>query len=179
MTAVELMPVHQIVHDEALVARGLRNYWGYQTIGYFAPHDGYAAARRPGAQVRPSSRRWSRALHAAGIEVILDVVFNHTAEGDQDGPTLCLRGIDNATYYRLRDDPRLYVDDTGCGNTLDIHRPQTAAAGDGLAALLGAGDARRRLPLRPRGRPRPGRQRLRPPLACSSRPSARTRCSRG
>ena len=123
VTAVELMPVHQIVHDEALVARGLRNYWGYQTIGYFAPHDGYAAGGA-GAQV-DEFKAMVRALHAAGIEVILDVVFNHTAEGDQDGPTLCLRGIDNATYYRLREDPRLYVDDTGCGNTLDIHRPQT------------------------------------------------------
>ena len=123
VTAVELMPVHQIVHDEALVARGLRNYWGYQTIGYFAPHDGYASAGG-GAQVL-EFKEMVRALHAAGLEVILDVVFNHTAEGDQDGPTLCLRGIDNATYYRLREDPRLYVDDTGCGNTLDIHRPHT------------------------------------------------------
>ena len=105
VTAVELMPIHQIVHDESLVARGLRNYWGYQTIGYFAPHDGYATGGR-GAQVN-EFKAMVRALHAAGLEVILDVVFNHTAEGDQDGPTLCLRGIDNATYYRLRDDPRL------------------------------------------------------------------------
>ena len=123
VTAVELMPVHQIVHDEALVARGLRNYWGYQTIGYFAPHNGYAAGRA-GAQVT-EFKSMVRALHAAGLEVILDVVFNHSAEGDAGGPTLCLRGIDNGTYYRLQEDPRRYVDDTGCGNTLDLHRPQT------------------------------------------------------
>jgi isoamylase len=123
ITAVELLPVHQFVHDAALVARGLRNYWGYQSIGYFAPHDEYSASGRDGEQV-PEFKAMVRALHAAGIEVILDVVFNHTAEGDEHGPTLCLRGIDNPAYYRLPEDRSRYVNDTGCGNTLDTHRPQ-------------------------------------------------------
>src|SRR5262249_54144303 len=112
VTAVELMPVHQFAHDEALVARGLRNYWGYQSIGYFAPHNEYSSAGDGGEQVL-EFKRMVRALHEAGLEVILDVVFNHTAEGGRDGPTLCFRGIDNAGYYRLADDRRVYVDDTG------------------------------------------------------------------
>jgi isoamylase len=119
VTAVELLPIHQFVHDRALVARGLRNYWGYQSIGYFAPHNEYAA---PGDQVA-EFKAMVRALHAAGMEVLLDVVFNHTAEGDEHGPTLCFRGLDNAAYYRLADDRSRYVDDTGCGNTFDAHRP--------------------------------------------------------
>jgi isoamylase len=119
VTAVELLPVHQFVHDRALVARGLRNYWGYQSIGYFAPHNEYAA----GGDVVADFKQMVRALHAAGIEVLLDVVFNHTAEGDEHGPTLCFRGLDNPAYYRLADDRSRYVDDTGCGNTLDTHRP--------------------------------------------------------
>ena len=123
VTAVELLPVHQFVHDAQLVQRGLRNYWGYQSIGYFAPHNGYASADG-GGQVG-EFRRMVRALHAAGLEVILDVVFNHTAEGDQWGPTLCFRGIDNAAYYRLQDDRSRYVDDTGCGNTVNVVVPQT------------------------------------------------------
>ena len=123
VTAVELLPVHQFVHDAGLVARGLRNYWGYQSIGYFAPHNEYGG--RPAPAPRSTEfKAMVRALHAAGLEVILDVVFNHTAEGDATGPTLCFRGLDNAAYYRLQDDPRRYVDDTGCGNTLDTHRPQ-------------------------------------------------------
>jgi isoamylase len=117
-----LLPVHQFVHDEALVARGLRNYWGYQSIGYFAPHGEYSSAGSRGAQVN-EFKAMVRALHAAGLEVLLDVVFNHTAEGDEHGPTLCLRGLDNSAYYRLADDHSRYVDDTGCGNTLDTHRP--------------------------------------------------------
>jgi isoamylase len=120
VTAIELLPVHQFVHDRALVTRGLRNYWGYQSIGYFAPHNEYAASEDPVAEFR----RMVKALHAAGIEVLLDVVFNHTAEGDEHGPTLCLRGLDNPAYYRLADDRSRYVDDTGVGNTLDAHRPQ-------------------------------------------------------
>jgi glycogen operon protein len=123
VTAVELLPVHQFVHDAQLVARGLRNYWGYQSIGYFAPHNEYSSSGDAGGQV-DEFRRMVRALHAAGIEVILDVVFNHTAEGDEWGPTLCFRGIDNAAYYRLADDRARYVDDTGCGNTVDLHQPQ-------------------------------------------------------
>ena len=122
VTAVELLPVHQFVHDAQLVARGLRNYWGYQSIGYFAPHNGYSSSGDAGGQVE-EFRQMVRALHAAGLEVILDVVFNHTAEADQWGPTLCFRGIDNAAYYRLADDRARYVDDTGCGNTVDLHQP--------------------------------------------------------
>jgi isoamylase len=122
VTAVELMPVHQFVHDQALVARGLRNYWGYQSIAFFAPHNEYSSSGDGGAQV-VEFKRMVRAMHAAGLEVILDVVFNHTAEGGGGGPTLCFRGLDNPAYYRLSDDRRNYVDDTGCGNTLDTHQP--------------------------------------------------------
>ena len=123
VTAVELLPVHQFVHDEQLVARGLRNYWGYQSIGYFAPHNEYSSTGDSGGQV-DEFRRMVRALHTAGLEVILDVVFNHTAEGSEWGPTLCFRGIDNRAYYRLQEDRSRYVDDTGCGNTVDMHLPQ-------------------------------------------------------
>jgi isoamylase len=123
VTAVQLLPVHQFVHDEQLVKRGLRNYWGYQSIGYFAPHNGYSAAGDRGGQV-DEFRGMVRALHTAGLEVILDVVFNHTAEGSEWGPTLCFRGIDNAAYYRLQKNRSRYVDDTGCGNTVDMHLPQ-------------------------------------------------------
>jgi isoamylase len=119
VTAVELLPVHQFVHDAALVARGLRNYWGYQSIGFFAPHNEYSATGDPVTEFKAMVR----ALHAAGLEVVLDVVFNHTAEGDETGPSLCFRGLDNPAYYRLAEDPSRYVDDTGCGNTLDTHRP--------------------------------------------------------
>ena len=121
VTAVELLPSQQFVTEPAVSRRGLSNYWGYNTIGYFAPHAAYAAT--PGEQVR-EFKAMVRALHAAGIEVILDVVYNHTAEGDETGPTLCFRGIDNAGYYRLLpDDPRRYADYTGCGNTLDVRHP--------------------------------------------------------
>jgi glycogen operon protein len=123
VTAVELLPVHQFVHDQQLVERGLRNYWGYQSIGYFAPHNEYSSAGESGGQV-DEFRRMVRALHDAGLEVILDVVFNHTAEGSEWGPTLCFRGIDNAAYYRLQEDRSRYVDDTGVGNTVDLHQPQ-------------------------------------------------------
>jgi isoamylase len=119
VTAVELLPVHQFVHDRALAARALRNYWGYQSIGYFAPHNEYAAGDDPVTEFK----QMVRALHGAGLEVLLDVVFNHTAEGDEHGPTLCFRGLDNPAYYRLADDRSHYVDDTGCGNTVDTHRP--------------------------------------------------------
>jgi isoamylase len=123
VTAVELLPVHQFVHDAQLVERGLCNYWGYQSIGYFAPHNAYSSAGDGGGQV-DEFRGMVRALHAAGLEVIIDVVFNHTAEGSEAGPTLCFRGIDNAAYYRLQDDRSRYVDDTGCGNTVDLYLPQ-------------------------------------------------------
>jgi glycogen operon protein len=126
VTAVELLPVHQSVPEAFLPDRGLTNYWGYNTIGYFAPHAGYSAAVRaghPGGQVA-EFKAMVDALHAAGIEVLLDVVFNHTAEGDHTGPTLCFRGLDNEAYYRLEpDDPRRYVDTTGCGNSIDAADP--------------------------------------------------------
>jgi isoamylase len=121
VTAVELMPIHQFVTEPSVQARGQRNYWGYNSIGFFAPHEAYAARR--GDQVR-EFKSMVRALHAAGIEVILDVVYNHTAEGRPDGPVLNFRGIDNASYYRLSDDdPSVYVDYTGCGNTFDPRHP--------------------------------------------------------
>src|SRR4051794_25586442 len=123
VTAVELMPVHHFVSEPALLRRGLSNCWGYNTLGYFAPHAGYCSSGSRGEQVR-EFKAMVRALHAAGIEVILDVVYNHTAEGDETGPTLSFRGIDNPTYYRLRaDDPRRYLDYTGTGNTLNAQQP--------------------------------------------------------
>ncbi|MFB7506129.1 glycogen debranching protein GlgX [Streptomyces broussonetiae] len=123
VTAVELLPVHQFAHEDHLLRRGLRNYWGYNSIGYFAPHAGYAASGTTGQQVG-EFKRMVRALHAAGIEVILDVVYNHTAEAGELGPTLSLKGIDNRGYYRLQDDARRYADYTGCGNTLHVVQPQ-------------------------------------------------------
>ncbi|MGB8649076.1 MAG: glycogen debranching protein GlgX [Mycobacteriales bacterium] len=122
VTAVELMPVHHFVSEPHLLRRGLTNYWGYNSVGYFAPHAAYSASGSRGEQVR-EFKAMVRALHAAGIEVLLDVVYNHTAEGDEHGPTLSFRGIDNAHYYRLADDPRHYRDYTGCGNTLDARNP--------------------------------------------------------
>jgi isoamylase len=128
VTAIELLPVHESVPEAFLEQRGLTNYWGYNTIGYFAPHQAYSAAVRaghPGGQVT-EFKAMVDALHAAGIEVILDVVFNHTAEGNQSGPTLCFRGLDNPAYYRLEPgDPRHYVDTTGCGNSLNAGDPIT------------------------------------------------------
>ncbi|TVL94542.1 glycogen debranching enzyme GlgX [Streptomyces sp. SAJ15] len=123
VTAVELLPVHQFAHEDHLLRRGLRNYWGYNSIAYFAPHAGYAASGTRGQQVG-EFRRMVRALHAVGIEVILDVVYNHTAEAGELGPTFSLRGIDNRGYYRLQHDPRRYADYTGCGNTLHVVQPQ-------------------------------------------------------
>ncbi len=125
VTAVELLPVHEYADEDHLQARGLTNYWGYNSIGYFAPHAGYSASGSRGQQVG-EFKRMVRALHAAGIEVILDVVYNHTAEAGELGPTLSLRGIDNAGYYRLPLHRRRgYADYTGCGNTLDTRQPQT------------------------------------------------------
>ncbi|HEX6468273.1 MAG TPA: alpha-amylase family glycosyl hydrolase, partial [Streptosporangiaceae bacterium] len=123
VTAIELMPVHQFVHDGVLVKRGLRNYWGYNTIGFLAPHAAYSSAGELGEQVM-EFKAMVKALHEAGIEVILDVVYNHTAEGNHLGPTLSFRGIDNAAYYRLvDDDPRYYLDTTGTGNSLLMRNP--------------------------------------------------------
>lgn len=123
ITAVELMPTHHFVLDRTLVEKGLTNYWGYNTIGYFAPHALYSSAGRLGQQVT-EFKDMVKALHRAGIEVILDVVYNHTAEGNHLGPTLCFRGIDNPVYYRLMgDNPRFYMDYTGTGNTLNMMEP--------------------------------------------------------
>jgi glycogen operon protein len=123
VTAIELMPVHQYVQDGVLQDRGLSNYWGYNTIGFFAPHNAYAAHGRRGQQVA-EFKEMVKALHAAGLEVILDVVYNHTAEGNEKGPTLSFRGIDNASYYRLVDgDFSHYYDTTGTGNSLLMRHP--------------------------------------------------------
>ena len=125
VTAIELMPVHQFMHDFRLLDLGLRNYWGYNTFGFFAPHNSYASIRQPGAAVG-EFKTMVRAFHEADIEVILDVVYNHTAEGNQLGPTINFRGIDNAAYYRLLDeDLRYYKDFTGTGNSLNARHPHT------------------------------------------------------
>lgn len=122
VTALELMPVHQFVNDSVLQDKGLSNYWGYNTLGFFAPHNAYAAGGQDGQQVQ-EFRAMVRALHEAGIEVILDVVYNHTAEGNHLGPTLSMRGIDNEAYYRLEEDKRYYTDYTGTGNSLNAGNP--------------------------------------------------------
>jgi isoamylase len=125
ITAVELLPVHQFVHDAHLVSRGLRNYWGYNSIGFLAPHNGYAAGGQRGEQVA-EFKAMVRAMHEAGIEVILDVVYNHTAEGSHLGPVLSMKGIDNAAYYRLvAGNLGCYYDTTGTGNSLNVSHPHT------------------------------------------------------
>ena len=123
VTAVELLPVHQFVQDSLLLERGLKNYWGYNTIGYFAPHNEYSSSGTAGEQVK-EFKGLVKSLHRAGIEVILDVVYNHTAEGNHLGPVLSFKGIDNAAYYRLMgDNRRYYMDYTGTGNTLNMMHP--------------------------------------------------------
>ena len=125
ITAVNLLPVHQRIDEERLVGMGLTNYWGYNTIGFFAPDPHLSSVPLDAAATRDEFRAMVRALHAAGIEVILDVVFNHTAESDAAGPTVSFRGLDNATYYRLPPDAKdEYVNDTGCGNTVDLRHPR-------------------------------------------------------
>ncbi|MFN8539426.1 MAG: glycogen debranching protein GlgX [Thermomicrobiales bacterium] len=124
ITAVELLPVHQFVQDRHLVEKDLRNYWGYNSLGYLAPHGDYSSAGDAGEQVR-EFKAMVKALHAAGIEVILDVVYNHTAEGNHLGPTLAFKGIDNPVYYRLTDDQRYYMDYTGTGNSLNVLHPRS------------------------------------------------------
>jgi glycogen operon protein len=124
ITAVELMPVHEFIDDKHLLDQGLHNYWGYNSINFFAPEARYASAGDRGEQIG-EFKAMVKVLHRAGIEVILDVVYNHTAEGNQMGPTLSFRGIDNSTYYRLmQDKPRYYMDFTGTGNTLNVRHPQ-------------------------------------------------------
>jgi len=121
VTTIELLPVHAFIDEAQLVSRGLRNYWGYNTLAFFAPAGRYAA----GASARDEFREMVDAIHAAGLEVLLDVVYNHTAETDRYGPTLCFRGIDNLAYYRTRpDEPGSYLDDTGCGNTINADHPR-------------------------------------------------------
>jgi glycogen operon protein len=125
VTAVELMPVHHHAYDRHLVDRGLANYWGYNTLSFFAPDLRYASTHASPADAVAEFKRMVKALHSAGLEVILDVVYNHTAEGNQLGPTLSLRGVDNQSYYRLVPDARrYYLDFTGCGNTLNMTSPQ-------------------------------------------------------
>ncbi|HEV8657004.1 MAG TPA: glycogen debranching protein GlgX [Thermoanaerobaculia bacterium] len=123
VTAIEVLPVHQFVHDKGLVDRGLRNYWGYNSIGYLAPHNEYGSLGGRGRQVE-EFKQMVRTLHDEGIEVILDVVYNHTAEGNHLGPTLSMKGIDNLAYYRtVHDNPRYYMDYTGTGNSLNMRHP--------------------------------------------------------
>lgn len=125
VTAIELMPVHQFMHDQVLLDQGLRNYWGYNTFGFFAPHTEYSSSSKPSEAVA-EFKAMVRAFHEAGIEVILDVVYNHTAEGNHLGPTISFRGIDNAAYYRLVDDDKThYMDYTGTGNSLNARHPHT------------------------------------------------------
>jgi len=124
VTCLELMPVHQFVHDPHLIEKGLRNYWGYNSIAFFAPHNEYAANAKAGQQVQ-EFKHMVQSLHKAGIEVILDVVYNHTAEGNHMGPMLSFKGVDNLAYYRVMDDDkRYYMDYTGTGNTLNLRHPR-------------------------------------------------------
>jgi isoamylase len=123
ITAVELLPIHQFVHDDHLLDKGLRNYWGYNSIGFFAPHGGYSSVGTGGGQV-DDFKAMVKGLHRAGLEVILDVVYNHTAEGNHLGPTLSLKGLDNPSYYRLVEgQPECYFDTTGTGNSLNVGHP--------------------------------------------------------
>ncbi len=164
VTSVELLPVHHSVPEQFLLDRGLTNYWGYNTIGFFAPHETYSAAGRagrPGGQVA-EFKAMVDALHGAGLEVILDVVFNHTAEGNHMGPTLCFRGLDNSAYYRLAQDPRLLHRRHRLWQHRQCRRPPVAQAHHGLAALLVDGNACRWVPLRPGPQPGPAGGRLRP-----------------
>jgi glycogen operon protein len=125
ITAIELMPVHHFVHDSTLMERGLRNYWGYNSIGFLAPYSGYSSTGGDGQQVQ-EFKQMVKTMHAAGIEVILDVVYNHTAEGNHMGPMLSMKGIDNRAYYRLMPgEPRFYMDYTGTGNSLNMRHPHT------------------------------------------------------
>src|SRR6202043_1410407 len=122
VTSIELLPVHTFINDSNLLEKGLTNYWGYNSIGFFAPDPRYAS--EPEQSLRGFKEMVAR-FHDAGLEVILDVVYNHTAEGNERGPTLSFRGIDNAAYYRLvPDDPRHYMDFTGTGNTLNLQHPR-------------------------------------------------------
>ena len=167
VTAVELLPIHHSVPEAFLIERGLTNYWGYNTIGFFAPQANYSAAVRagqPGAQVS-EFRSMVDALHGAGLEVVLDVVFNHTAEGGAGGPTLCHRGLDNSAYYRLEPDrPGPVRRHDGVRECVERRSSHGVADGHGFAAVLGDGDGCRRLPVRPGAHPCQGGRRVRPVL---------------
>ena len=173
VTAIELMPIQAFFDDRYLIEKGLTNYWGYNTVGFFAPAPRYLS---PGSEVH-EFKLMVRRLHEAGIEVILDVVYNHTAEGNQMGPTLSFRGIDNASYYILGDDPRYYYDTTGCGNTVNLRHPSVLQMVMDSLPLLGRGLPRRRLPLRSRKLARPRPRHLQRQRGLPSTPCARTRCS--
>ena len=148
VTAVELLPVHHFIDEGHLVDRNLRDYWGYNSLGYFAPMPRYSASGDMGGQVI-EFKEMVKSLHAAGIEVILDVVYNHTCEGNEKGPMLSMKGIDNLTYYKtVPDKPRFYNDFTGTGNTLNVVDPEVLKLVMGFTPLLGHRDARRWLPLR-------------------------------
>ncbi len=148
VTSVELLPVFTFVNDRLLLDKGLTDYWGYNTIGFFAPDPRYAAVPRAALQ---EFKEMIARYHDAGIEVILDVVYNHTSEGNELGPTLSFKGIDNASYYRLMPDkPRYYINDTGTGNTVNLSHAARDADGHRQPALLGAGNRSRWLPFRSR-----------------------------
>ena len=145
ITSVELLPVFAMADEARLTREGRVNYWGYNTIGFFAPENRYWSGR-PGTTPVSEFRDMVRALHSRKIEVILDVVYNHTAEGNEDGPTLSFKGIDNAMYYHLRpDNPACYENWSGCGNSLNLGHPQN---GDGFTQVLGDGNACRWFPFR-------------------------------
>ena len=173
VTAIELLPIHAFVDDRHLVEHGLSNYWGYNTLGFFAPEPRYR--RRDDAL--DAFRSTVARLHDAGIEVILDVVYNHTAEGNQLGPTLCFRGIDNASYYWLKpDEPRYYENFTGTGNSLNLTHPRVLQmVMDSLRYWVEVVPCRR-LPLRSRDHAGARAQRLRSAMRRSSPRSGRIRC---
>ena len=151
ITSAEVLPIHAFVDDSYLREKGLRNYWGYNSIAFFAPEPRYLHS--PFAN---EFKEMVNQFHAAGIEVILDVVYNHTAEGNELGPTLSLKGIDNANYYRLMpDEKRYYINDTGTGNTVNLSHPRVLQMVADCSALLGDGDEGRWFPLRPRHNSRP------------------------
>ena len=165
MTTLELMPVHYFPNDRHLHDQGLRNYWGYNSLGFFAPQPSYASNPATPCDAVREFKQMVKDLHNAGFEVLLDVVYNHTAEGNHAGPTLSFRGIDNLSYYRVvPGDPRHYMDFTGCGNTLNMMHPHSHPAGDGQPEVLGHGHARGRIPLRPRLGAGPRGARFRSPV---------------
>jgi pullulanase/glycogen debranching enzyme len=178
ITTVSLMPVHFRADEMRLQQIGLSNYWGYSSIGFFAPETRYWSGQA-GSTPISEFRDMVKALHGRGIEVVLDVVYNHTAETDEFGPTLSFRGIDNELYYHLRpNNPALVRKLDRLRQLPEPGRAARAATGDGFAALLGAGDARRRLPLRPGARTGAHRAPAFPAARPSWRPCARTRCWR-